>query len=137
MAALTITTTQVLIGTGGNITTRNAAVAITAGQALYVDGNNQWALAAAGLTALEAAVAGIALNSAGVGQPVTACIAGPVTLGAGAAPAVGQVYAVGATAGAIVPYTDLIATNRVSLLGWGIAANALQVSFQLTGVQKA
>jgi hypothetical protein len=137
MPALVITGSQVLPGTGTGVLTRNAAEAITPGQALYVNATNQWALAQCDGTVLEAAVGGIALNGASAGQPVTAATAGPVTLGAAAAPAVGQVYALGTPFGAIVPYSDLVTTNRVTLLGWGIAANAIQLAIQNTGVAKA
>ena len=137
MPALAIVEAQVVLGANASSMTRNAAAVITAGDAMYLDSNNNWALAQADGTAIEAAVAGIALNGAAIGQPVTACIGGQLTLGAGAAPVVGQIYVVGAVAGEIVPYADLLSTNRVSLIGWGIAANAINVAFQITGVAKA
>lgn len=136
MAALIITSNQVLLGTGASSMARNAAVAVSAGQTVYLDANNNWALAQADGTPQEAAAGGIALNNAGPGQPVTVCTAGPLILGAGAAPAAGMIYCVGIGPGDIVPYGDLLPTNRVTLLGWGLGTNQIQVALAVTGVQK-
>jgi hypothetical protein len=133
VADLTITEGQVLVGSGAQFETRYAAAAITAGQSLYVNASNQWALAQCDGTALEATVRGVALNGAGAGQPVQAVTAGLITLGAGAAPAVGQVYVVPRTAGGIAPYSDLLSTDRVSVIGYGKATNQLLVSIMVTG----
>jgi hypothetical protein len=136
MPDLTITPTQVVVGTGAQVETRYSSVAVTAGQSLYLNANNQWALAQCDGTALEASFGGIALNGAGIGQPVQAVKTGLITLGAGAAPAVGQVYVVPRTAGGIAPYSDLLSTDRVTVIGYGKAANQILVAPMVTGDQK-
>jgi hypothetical protein len=51
--------------------------------------------------------------------------AGPITIGAGAAPAVGTIYCLSATAGGIAPSADLATGNRTTILGVGAATNAI------------
>ena len=126
MANLTITATQILAAsTGVDSRTLPAAVAITAGQTVYENASGQWDLADANASATTAACKGIALNGAAAGQPVKAHTGGDITLGAGAAPVVGTIYVLSATAGAIAPAADLATGHYVVILGVGKTGNIL------------
>lgn len=130
MAALTITATQVLPGTvdaGADFETGTAVGTITAGQLLYKNASNQLDLCDANLSALGATIAGIALHGATAGQPIRYQITGDVTLGAGAAPAVGTIYVAGATAGAINPAADLTTGWYTSVFGVGKTGNKIAI----------
>lgn len=71
MAALTVDPTLVFMSASGVPNTLPAAVAITAGQALYIDANNKLNLADANGTAPANTFAGIARNNASAAnQPV-------------------------------------------------------------------
>lgn len=146
MADISITATGVLKGTTAQISPTNgtapafveylAAVTITAGQALYADDSVNppvWRLAQCDGTAAESRVAGIALNGAAAGQPVKAQTAGPITIGATLAD--GGLYVLSATAGGICLIHDLLATNRISVIGFSSSAALLQV--RLWNTEKA
>lgn len=131
MAALSITAAQVLLASGPS-EAGIAGEAITQGQAVYLDASSgKWKKAQCDGTAAEAGQDGygIALNAAGAdGQPVQ--VARPnavVTLGAGAAPAAGTVYFVGATAGALNPAADLVSTNKALPIGLGLSTNRVLI----------
>lgn len=83
MADLSITAGNVLKGTGASITSGTCgAVAITAGQAVYLDSTTATLLLSDHGASGTARCDGIALNSAGVGQPVQYLTAGNITIGA-------------------------------------------------------
>jgi hypothetical protein len=141
MADLTITATQVLPGTdseGAQFAQGLAGATITAGQVLYLEASsNTYKLADNNDTSSALAVAaGIALNGASSGQPVRLQTAGPVTIGAGAAPAVATIYVLSATAGGIAPSADLATGNRATILGVGMATNRIQLRINSTGQVK-
>jgi hypothetical protein len=130
MADLSITAAQVLPGSDAaspQFAQGIAGAAITAGQALYLDSTtNTYKLADNDATAAaESVVAGIALHAAGTGQPIRLQTAGPITLGAGAAPAVATIYCLSATAGGIAPSADLATGDRTTILGVGGASNTI------------
>ena len=77
-----------------------AAVAITAGQAVYQLAAGTWGLAQRDGTQIEAGLygLGIALNTAGIGQPLKIGLAGS-DVTCGGTVAVGTVYTLSATAG--------------------------------------
>jgi hypothetical protein len=138
MAALTVTATQVLPGAAADtippvFETAIAGAAITAGQPVYLDAAGLYQPADSDSSALTATVVGMALNGAAAGQPVRVQTAGDVTMGAGAAPAVGTLYCVGPTAGDVVPVADLANPSRVSLIGVGIAGNKIRLRPWATG----
>lgn len=72
MAAISITAANVLMSTAGTPNTGIAGVAITAGQAIYIDtaNSNLLKLADANGTTPANSFAGIARNNADIGQPV-------------------------------------------------------------------
>lgn len=130
MAALSITAAQVLLVSGP---TREGTfgATITQGQAVYFASDGKWKLAQCDGTTAEAGADGygIALSAGSDGQKGIVALPGAkVTLGAGAAPAAGEVYCIGATAGAINPKSDVVtAGNRVTLLALGIGSNAVKI----------
>jgi hypothetical protein len=131
MAALTITTTQVLL-ISGDWETARCGEAITQGMGVYKSATTgYWLKAQCDGTADEAGAtdSGIALNATGAsGQPVTVAKAGAVVdLGAGAAAAAGTPYFVGATAGALNVLGDLSSTNKVTQIATGIGTNYVLV----------
>jgi hypothetical protein len=130
MADLTITASQVLPGAesaGAQFAQGIAGASITAGQVLYLDSStNTYKLADNNDTSQALSVAaGVALHAAGSGQPIRMQIAGPITIGAGAAPGVGSVFCLSATAGGIAPVADLATGNRTTILGVGGASNTI------------
>ncbi|MDB5620512.1 hypothetical protein [Tardiphaga sp.] len=84
MVDLTITATNVLAGGNATTETGKAGVAITAGQVVYKEAaTGTFKLADCDSATAEVKVPyGIALNGAGVGQPVVVATGGDVTLGA-------------------------------------------------------
>lgn len=132
MAALSITVAQVLAPTdgSGNFITGVAGADITAGQSVYLDSStNTYKLADSNASQATAQAVGIATHGALTGQPIRiqGGRGGYLTLGAGAAPAVGMIYCVGATAGSIVPSADLTTADYVTILGVGATTNRIQM----------
>jgi hypothetical protein len=144
MADLAVTAAQV-IGEPDlrNQTTKVAGVAINAGQVVYFDeATGLLRLADAdpsgsGDPATQSKAAGIALCSCAANQPCTYQYAGEVTLGAAAAPVVGQTYCVSVTAGGIAPYADLTSGKYVTVLGVGKASNKIVLGINASGIAKA
>jgi hypothetical protein len=132
MAALTVTAAQVLPSTPLATQDGIAGEAITQGQSVYFDtSTGKWKMAQCDGTAAEAGQDGygIALTAAGAaGQPIVVALPGSViTLGAGAAPAAGTLYYVGATFGSLVPSADLASTNKVLPIALGLTTNRLRI----------
>ena len=125
MSALTITAASVAQGSNANTSTGIAAVAITAGQVLYLNSSNQLALADADLSSAAAAVVGVALHGAASGQPITYQAGGDITIGATVT--AGAIYVLGATAGAINPASDLTTNWRTSIIGVAISASVIRL----------
>ena len=129
MAALTVTAAQVLPDTTGETKTGIAGVAITAGQAVYYDSSaNTWKLADADAlaTVKEGFNCGIAVSEAAAAtQHITVQVSGSPTIGAGAAPAAGQTYAVHTTAGGIGLESDPTTGDFLCILGVGSGTNQI------------
>lgn len=132
MADLTQTAANVQTGSGSNIQRRNAAVAVTAGDAVYVDGNGAVDLCENDQTAAEAACAGVALNDAAIGQPVTFQVTGQINLGATLT--VGEVYVCGAAPGGIAPVADVIAAEFMTVIGVAISTSEIEMGLLPSGV---
>lgn len=130
MAALSITAAQVLLVSGPTREVTFGAT-ITQGQSLYFDATTgKWKLAQCDGTAAEAGADGVGLSLTAGSDGQRGIIALPgakVTLGAGAAPAAGTVYAIGAGAGGINPVADLASTNKATVLGVGTGSNAIKM----------
>lgn len=132
MADLVVTAAQVLAPTdgSGNFISGIAGATITAGQPLYLDSvTSTYKLADANASQATAQAVGIATHAALAGQPIRmqGGRGGYLILGAGAAPVVGIIYCVSATAGGISPSADLASTDYVTILGVGATTNRLQI----------
>lgn len=133
MSALVITSTGVLpTATTVDVVFGVAGQAITAGMPVYLNSTDGFYYKAQADTAAEATVVGVAMNDAlAAGQPVKVS-RGKITIGATVE--VGQVYCLGTTAGEIVPFEDLVDTNRLTIIGWGDTASVLMVQPMTTGI---
>jgi hypothetical protein len=110
-----------------------AGEALTAGKVCYLKSTDgKIYKAQADGTAEEATFKGIALNDAGADQPVILATGGSLTIGGTVV--VGTVYAISAAAGGIAPWADLVTTNKVTIVGYGISATLLQIAPVETGV---
>lgn len=131
MAAISITAANVFPSTGAVLypTRCLAGETITAGQVVYLKtSNSRWMKAQCDGTAEEAGdgtVVGIALADGVSGRFLDVQVGGKITIGGTAT--VGTVYCVGATAGAIVPWSDLVSTNYVRPIGIGSTAAVLDL----------
>lgn len=137
MADITVTAGNVVEGSGSvNKKTGTSGEAITAGQVVYIKSSDSKLYKAQhDGTAEEAEAVGVALNSApGSGQPVTYITAG--NLDPGGTVTVGEIYVVSATAGGIAEVSDLVSTNRVTVLGVGTTASNIKLGILVSGVQK-
>lgn len=133
MADLTITPASVL-WTSGTKETGVAGVAITQGQAVYLDSSTSTIkLAQCDGTAAEANVIGVALNESAAGQPVTYAKTGAV-LNIGATTAKTTTYMLSAAPGGICPQADLISTNRIVYVGYATdTTGAFTMQVKVTG----
>jgi predicted transcriptional regulator len=134
IAIITIVAANVATVVGGTYDREKVAgETITAGQAVYLkaaDGR-AWLSQCDGNTE-EDDFYGIALNGAAAGQPVVIQTGGQITIGGTVA--IGTVYAVAAAAGGIAPLTDIVSTNKVSLIGYGATATILTIAKVNAGV---
>jgi hypothetical protein len=135
MTALSITAANVIAASGANVENGVAGATITQGQVVYRDATSS----KYGLADCDSATAGvrdaygIALNSASDGQPQQVLRSGDITIGA--ALAVGAAYYLGATAGEIVPYADLVEDDYIVFIGVAKSTSVLSVSINNTGAQ--
>lgn len=126
MADLTITATSVVQGSNAQVVHGSAAVAITAGQAVYESASGEYSLADNDSgTAAVREVAGIALNGAAAGQPLSVQKSGDITIGATLTK--GGVYCLSSTAGGICPVADLASGDDVILIGIAKSTTVLAV----------
>lgn len=133
MPDLTITSTQVLPGSGAQYYQAIAAAQIAAGDAVYLPTDNTANLADCETSATTAAVKGVAVNDAESGQPVVIQTGGLITLGAAAAPSQGTIYVLSASGG-IAPAADLGGTDYISIIGVGAGSNQLKLGINNTGL---
>lgn len=123
MAALTITAANVAVGASTTKTRLvQAGEALTQGQAVYLNTtDNKWYRADSNASATTARAGAIVLSPAATNGyaiiSVPAELPGQSLINLGATLVVGQVYCVGATAGSIVPITDLTTGDYVTILG--------------------
>lgn len=134
MADLSITAANVVAGANARVTHGIAGVAITAGQAVFLDQTTgKWALADTdSATAAVRAAHGIALNGAALNQPIAVITEGDVTIGA--AILAGVAYYLSGTAGGICPVADVAAGDYPLILGMGKSTTVLNVNIVYSGV---
>lgn len=137
MADLTITAANVDPAAAGVNKNAVAGVAITAGQAIYLDAtaSNVAKLADADASLAAATSVGIAVCDAAAGQIVVYRDAGDIDLGVTLT--VGELYFVSDTAGGIKPSADLGTGDYVTLLGIADATDNLVVKMINFGVVHA
>jgi hypothetical protein len=136
MADLSITAANVIAGSGAKKVTGTAGATITAGQVVYFDAStSSYKLADTdSATADVRSPAGLALNGAATGQPVTVHISGPLTIGATVA--VGDVYYLSGTAGGLAPFADVAAGDYPCIIGICTSTSVLNVKIQEAGAVK-
>lgn len=138
MAAISVTATSVLKGTGCTTQEGIAGASITAGQAVYMDStdSDKIKLADADASTAAAAAVGISLHAATSGQPIEYAVAGNVTFNA--VLTAGKVYVVGGTAaGDINPVADLTTNWRTTVLGVATSTTNLRMLLYASGVSNA
>ena len=124
MANLSITAANVLASAAAQKERGTAGATITAGQPLYKDSSDSDKLKPAQATASKQGFVGIALNGAASGQPVE-YVTRDTELTIGATVAVGIVYVLSATAGAICPHADLTTGDYGVVVGIGISTTKI------------
>lgn len=118
-------------------TTLIAGEAIDAGELIYKKASDSKAyLAQIDGTEEEADAIGIAVVSAGTGQPVVYQTSGPLAMGS-VFTAAGAVVMASRTAGKLAPIADLSTSDFLTLVGWSTSATTLNISLQKTGVETA
>lgn len=137
MVDIVVTDANVVKGTGAKTRSGIAGVTITAGQTLYKDtsdGDKYKLYDADGATAIIRKLAGVALNGAAAGQPVTIQYEGNITIGS--VTAAGTVYLGSDTAGGIRPNVDSNTGDYVTVLGIGISTTEIMMKIVESGVAK-
>lgn len=136
MAALTgITAVRPTATTKHKLVKYGATIA--AGVPVYLDAATQkYFPADANLSALSAAAVGVAITPGVDNGYGYIAIDEPIEL-VGATMVVGETYYVHATAGQIIPASDLTTGYYVTRLGTASTATQLDLSIQATGVQRA
>jgi hypothetical protein len=137
MADLTITAANVVAGANATIREGTAGVALTAGQAVYLDSaSSSYKLADCNsATAAVRSPKGIALHAAAIGQPIAILTEGLITIGA--AVAVGVPYFLSGTPGGIRPVADNVSGDYVTYVGIGKSTTAIDVRFHESGAAMA
>lgn len=150
MADMLITPSDVILGsaeelfevgflrttTGTSVAVGTAGETITVGQLIYKntsDGDRLY-LADANNSLETAACVGLALNSAGVDQPVIYATAGPVLLGP--VVSVAETYALSTTPGAIAPVDDITTGSYLTHVGYGESATILHLDIDPRGLRR-
>jgi hypothetical protein len=132
MPAITITPANVVAGASADFFQGYAGAQVTAGMAVYEDPNDHKLRGAdADGGAGAANVKGIALHGAADGQPLRVQTGGVISIGG--TTVVGEQYALGETAGAIVPATELALGSFVTLIGVGASNNTLKLAIAASG----
>lgn len=134
MADLSITPSSVATSLGSQVSA-TAGVAISAGQAVYLDSTTSTIKLADANALLSAAVVGIAVNSAAAGQPITYQPTGLITIGATVV--TGTAYYLSATAGGICLESDLVSGEYVTFLGIATSTTVISLNIVTSSTAKA
>ena len=137
MADLVITAANVARAGDGIDDHGTAGVAVTAGQAVYLDSaTGTYKLADNDSATAEArSPDGLALNPAAIGQPLAVRKKGRITIGA--AVTAGVPYYLSSTAGGICPAADLGSGDYPALLGFAVSATVIDLKIVEAGVALA
>ena len=137
MAAISITASSVLKSATGQLQNGVAGTTITAGQALYIDtsDSNKLKLADANGTAPANTFAGLALNSASAGQPVSYCPSDAGGFTFGGTVLAGDTIWLHTTPGAITKtFADLTSGCTAIALGVATSTTAFNLNPVVGGV---
>ncbi len=126
MGAQSVTAGSVLHSSSGVVVNVIAGATLTAGQPVYFDTDGSAKLADADGASPLYKVRGITVNGAAAGQDVDVCTRDPAFT-PGFTCAIGEVYIVGTTAGAINLASDKTTNWRVSVLGVGISTTQINL----------
>ncbi len=134
MPDIVVTAANVIRGTNATIGSGDAGETITAGECVYKDTTdlNKYKRCDNSAEA-SARIAGIALNGASDGQPISFVMAGDIN--PGGTVVVGEIYLVSTTAGGIAPEADVVSTEFVSIIGVGTTTSNIQVKINVSGRQ--
>ncbi len=136
MVDIAITAANVVPGANAVIERGVAGVAITAGQAVYLNSTTgKYALADTdSATAEVRRPRGLALNGASANQPVAVQSAGDITIGGTIA--AGTAYILSRTPGGVAPVADSLAGDYPCIIGMGKSTTVLAIDIQFPGVVK-
>lgn len=135
MANITQTAANVAAGSSATrVQLVQAGEAITQGQPVYLASDGKYYQTDANDTAVKAQAKGIAVSPAALDGYFLMANDGLINLGATLA--VGQVYCVSATKGAIAPYGDLTTNDYVTILGIATTTALMDINIVIGGVQK-
>lgn len=136
MADLSITAGNVLKQTNTSVSNGLAGETITRGMAIYRESTTGYMKKANAAAANTATVAGIALNDAGLDQPIAYATAGQLRVGVTLT--LGERYFLSdAAAGGICPSADVGSGSYVSYLGTAISTTILNLNIDNSGVAVA
>lgn len=135
MADLSQTAANVRPGSGATVQPFTAGATITAGQVLYQDSADNKVKLADTTSAAKAAAIGIAITNASTDEVVYVLTEGDIDVGATLA--VGEVYAVSDTAGAIRPDSDNGTGDYCTTLGRASTASNLKFKKDVSGIAHA
>lgn len=135
MADYVITPANVKKQSGAVITHLIAGETLTAGDVIAISTTDGKAYLLDDADATVDAIAGMALNDAGIDQPIDIIQDGYVDVGVVATAGDVAVASI-AVSGALAPYGDLVATNLVQVLGFFETTSLLKVKITNVGVVK-
>jgi hypothetical protein len=133
MAALSFTAAT-FTQTSGSTGSGTAGATIAIGDVLYLD--TGVLKKADCLTSAKAAIVGVALVGGVSGQPITYATGGVLSDTTGTPFAAGAVYCLhpGTGNGDMGLESDVASTNYLTIVGWGLTANTMQLNMIRTGV---
>lgn len=135
MANITQTAANVAAGSSATrVQLVQAGEAITQGMPVYLASDGKYYQTDANDTAVKAQSKGIGVSPASTDGYFLMAVDGLINLGATLA--VGQVYCVSATKGAIAPYGDLTTNDFVTILGIATTTALMDINIVISGVQK-
>jgi hypothetical protein len=137
MEAISITAANVLKSSTGSVANGIAGASITAGQAVYIDtgDSNKIKLADANGTAPANTFAGIALNAATAGQPVSYCTNDTAGFTIGATVLAGDTIWLSPTAGGLTKtFADLTTLDKVIVVGVMLTTTTMNLTPVTGGV---
>jgi len=136
MANYTITAANVAVATArSRASTVQAGEVITAGEMVYLDSVTQKYKLALATAEASAEVTGISIS--GAASDGYFLIVNSSTYIAGTTLVAGDPVFLSATAGAICPHADLIATNYITQIGIATSTTEIAINLDATGIAKA